>query len=95
MNEVIQVFLGILIVAVLHLLIFTILGKLVFGGISTANYGFGIIYLFAVLGIGIVQLIYVLPLIAWLKRQQQWGLMRGVMIGAILTALLNAVCYLL
>ena len=44
--------------------------------------------------IGLPQLIYVIPIVFWLKRRQRWGLMKGVIIGAILTALLNGGCFL-
>lgn len=44
--------------------------------------------------IGLTQLIYVIPIVFWLKRRQRWGLMKGVIIGAILTALLNGGCFL-
>lgn len=50
---------------------------------------------FAFLGIGLTQAIYVVPAIVVLRRRQQWGLMKGVIIGAIITALLNGGCWLL
>ena len=40
------------------------------------------------------QLLYVIPLVLWFRRRQYWGLMKGVIIGAVLTALLNGTCYL-
>ncbi|MBD0345125.1 MAG: hypothetical protein ICV63_09955 [Coleofasciculus sp. Co-bin14] len=40
------------------------------------------------------QFIYVIPVVLWLKRQQRWGLMKGIIIGAVLTALLNGGCWL-
>lgn len=39
--------------------------------------------------IGIWQLLYAIPLVLWLKRQQQWGRMKGVIIGAVVTILTN------
>ena len=44
---------------------------------------------------GLTQLIYVIPIVFWLKRQRRWGLMKGIIIGAVLTALLNGGCWLL
>ncbi len=44
---------------------------------------------------GLTQLIYVIPMVFWLKRQRRWGLMKGIIIGAVLTALLNGGCWLL
>lgn len=43
---------------------------------------------------GLTQLIYLIPIILQLKRQQKWGLMKGVIIGAVLTALLNGGCWI-
>ncbi|AOY79365.1 hypothetical protein BJP36_04970 [Moorena producens JHB] len=48
----------------------------------------------SLMGIGISQLIYVIPLIIRLKQQQRWEVMKGVIIGAVLTALLNGGCWL-
>ena len=44
---------------------------------------------------GLSQLFYVIPLVFWLKRRQRWGLMKGVIIGAVITALLNGSCWIL
>ncbi len=44
--------------------------------------------------IGIVQLLYVIPLAIHLKRQQKVETMKGVIIGAIITILLNGGCWL-
>jgi len=54
---------------------------------------------FSVLIIGIAgllfwQLLYVIPLTLWLKNQRKFGMMKGVIIGAVLTALLNGACFL-
>jgi hypothetical protein len=46
-------------------------------------------------GIGLFQILYVIPVVFWLKRRQKGGLMKGVIIGAVLTALLNGGCWLL
>jgi len=51
---------------------------------------------FAVLAcIGIAQLVYVIPLGLWLRHKRRLVTMQGVIIGAVFTALLNGVCYLL
>jgi Na+/proline symporter len=44
--------------------------------------------------IGLTQLLYVIPLVLYLKRQRRWGWMKGVIIGACLTALVNGGCWL-
>jgi hypothetical protein len=46
-----------------------------------------------IFGICLYQLLYVLPAIIWLKRQQRWGLMKGIIIGAVITALLSGPCF--
>lgn len=49
---------------------------------------------YLVFSIGVLQLLYVIPLILLFKRQQKWGMMKGMIIGAVLTALLNAVIFI-
>jgi hypothetical protein len=43
----------------------------------------------AILGFWFWQLFYVIPIILWLKRRGQKSLMKGVVFGAVLTALMN------
>lgn len=59
-------------------------------GIQVLSVLFG----YALTGIGISQLMYVVPYVIRLHRRREWGLMKGVIIGAVLTALLNAACYI-
>ncbi len=47
------------------------------------------------IGISIVQLIYGIPAMLWLRRRQQFALMKGVIIGTVITALLNGGCFLM
>lgn len=51
--------------------------------------------IYAFLGVGIFQLFYVVPMVIVLARRQQWDLMKGVILGATLTALLNGGCWLM
>ncbi len=44
--------------------------------------------------IGFSQFIYVIPLLIFLNYEQRWGIIKGVMIGAVITALVNAGYYL-
>jgi hypothetical protein len=39
--------------------------------------------------IGIWQLFYAIPIILWLKRTRQWGRMKGVIIGSVVTFVTN------
>ncbi len=44
-------------------------------------------------GIGLSQLFYVLPLCLWLQRRGRAELAKGVVIGAVITFLLNGSCF--
>lgn len=46
-------------------------------------------------GLGIVQLIYVIPAIIVLRRRREFALLKGLIVGAVVTALLNGGCWLL
>lgn len=106
-NEAIQIGLGMLLLFGLHVAAIAI-GATASGILSSVAAGLpsgsllsGIlqnlmaILLFAFLGIGLTQAIYAVPAIVVLRRRQQWGLMKGVIIGAVITALLNGGCWLL
>jgi hypothetical protein len=51
--------------------------------------------LYSVGGIGLLQLLYVVPRSLVLRRQQRWSRMKGVIIGAVIVALLNGGCWVL
>jgi ABC-type arginine transport system permease subunit len=44
------------------------------------------------LRIGLSQLIYVLPLSFWAQSQQNWGFLKGTIVAAIFTILINGSC---
>ncbi len=94
MNELGKIFLGIFLLTGIHISVLTILGVIASIPISGVNY-FVAIYIYALAGIGITQLIYVIPLIFWLRWKRKWGLMKGIILGAVITALLNGGCWLL
>jgi hypothetical protein len=50
--------------------------------------------LYGAMGFLFLQLFYVIPLTIWLSRRGKNGMMKGVMIGAVLTALFNGTCFL-
>ncbi|WP_449417382.1 hypothetical protein [Phormidium nigroviride] len=56
---------------------------------------FTVVISYAIIGIGLSQLLYIVPIVISLKRKQKWGEMKGVIIGAILTALISGGCFLL
>jgi hypothetical protein len=51
--------------------------------------------IFVAAGIGLVQFVYILPICVYLNRRREWDLMKGVIIGACLSLLLNGGCWLL
>jgi hypothetical protein len=91
-SEIPQVFLATLGVLITNAAIFGI-------GVYLAlhNYGrsFFTIAALSSAGISITQLIYIIPVIIWLNRRGQFALKKGVIIGAVITALLNGGCYLI
>ena len=44
--------------------------------------------------IGLTQLTYAIPLCVWLRRRRRFDTMKGVIIGAVITMLLNGGCFL-
>ncbi len=97
-NEFSYVVGGIFLVLGMHIIAILILGILAYIELMLASqYNirffqpiFGIYFL----GIGMTQLVYIIPVISRLKRQEKFALMKGVIIGAILTALLNSACWI-
>lgn len=94
MPEVLWIFLGIGLVAILHFFAFTISSVILGIVLNTAMASIAAkIAIFSIFGIGVAQLIYIIPMIIYLAGRKAWGLMKGVIIGAIFTALLNGGCW--
>lgn len=55
-----------------------------------ANYNWIFLFLLP----GLTQLVYVIPLVFWFRKRQNWGMMKGIITGAVFTALLNGGCFL-
>ncbi|MGC1396473.1 MAG: hypothetical protein WA828_19595 [Coleofasciculaceae cyanobacterium] len=94
-NEIKNIVLGVLLLLGMHLaflLLLILLLVIVTNLPAFIGYNWSIIYL--IFSIGIAQLIYVIPAIFWLKQRGRFGLMKGVIIGAVITALLNGGCWL-
>ncbi|BAY07645.1 hypothetical protein [Calothrix sp. NIES-2098] len=97
-NEILNIILGIFLLFGLHLLavgIIFLLGwgyGLIFG---YSNYYYLGIWIIGSWGFFLWQMLYVIPLCIWLRRQQRLAMMKGVIIGAVITALLNGTCFLL
>lgn len=97
-NEITEVRKGVFWVLALHVmagLIYSLLVYYATVNVKAINSSLLNFVIYAVLGIGISQFVYIVPVIFLLYRQQEWGLMKGVIIGAVLTALLNGACWLL
>ncbi|AFZ15305.1 hypothetical protein Cri9333_4524 [Crinalium epipsammum PCC 9333] len=86
-NESEGIALGILGVLGMNFLVFFLL-------LNYTNYN-STVSLAVLFGICLYQLLYVVPAIIFLKRQQRWGLMKGVIIGAVTTALLSGPCFVM
>ena len=97
-NEIRGIIGGVFLVLGMHLLVW-FFGAIILTLISyiskDLSLEMGIVALYALLGIGIAQLFYVIPLVMWFQQRRQWGLMKGVIIGAVMTALLNGGCWLI
>ncbi len=97
-NEILQILLGILLLFGLHLLaggIIFLIGWFYGQIFGYSNYNFLGIWIIGSWGFFIWQMLYVIPLCLWLRRQQRLAMMKGVIIGAVITALLNGTCFLL
>ena len=77
------------------------LGLLICWGCNIVHLGIGFFLILSVMplgvfvfgGIGVVQLAYVIPLCLRFKANGQTNLMKGLIIGASVTALLNVGCW--
>lgn len=96
-NSVMNTVIGVLSVFVGHVVI----SALMFGiGFLIAEFApqsqeLLIFFLFAFFGIGITQLLYVIPLALWARSKGRYDTMKGVIIAAVITLLLNGGCFLL
>lgn len=94
-NQLIGIFIGILALIGMHILLGLVIlsGGLLVGRI-VGGYSIFSVWFYGATGFFIWQLIYVLPMVIWLRRRRNLGIMKGVIIGAALTALLNGGCFL-
>jgi Na+/proline symporter len=95
-NEVLQFFLGILFLFGMHII--SAIAIFLLGYIISpifGNYTFLGVWIYAAYGFFLIQLLYVIPVTLWLRRQQRIGMMKGMIVGAVITALLNGSCFLL
>jgi hypothetical protein len=94
-NQLWEIIKGILLLIAMHavaiLIIFAISYIL---QITQGGYA-GLSFFFALAALFLIQLLYVIPTCIWLKRKRKPLMMKGVIIGAVITALVNGGCFLL
>lgn len=91
-TEIIKVAIGFFVTIVLHLLFITFaipLLLLVLGASDPSSLRGALSFLLLLAGIGLWQFLYVIPLALWLKSTRRVAVMKGVLIAAALTFLLN------
>ena len=94
-NELMGLFFGLLGLIGMHILLVVVIlssGLIVdriVGGYSAFS-----VWFYGAIGFFIWQLIYVLPMVIWLRRRRNLGMMKGVIIGAVVTALFNGGVFL-
>ncbi|HEY9623006.1 MAG TPA: hypothetical protein V6C78_21800 [Crinalium sp.] len=94
-NEIQEIIKGILLLLLFHILagaIIFLLGFLI--GFITGGYSIFVVWIVGSMGFLFWQLLYVIPLVLRLKRRGKIGMMKGVIICAVFTALVNGACFL-
>ncbi|HEY9300933.1 hypothetical protein NDI44_26230 [Trichocoleus sp. DQ-A3] len=96
-NEFLGVLSGMLLLLGMHLIagLAVFLVSFPIAALLGGGYAILIVWAFSAISIFLWQLLYVIPLIFWLRRRQRRAMVKGVIICAVLTALLNGACYLL
>lgn len=96
-NELAQIFLGFGLLIAFHfaagMLIHIV--SLIIGPLLGFYYVGGVIATVSIIGFMFVQLLYVIPMIIRFRRRRKFGMMKGVIIGAVLTALVNGGCFII
>lgn len=99
-NPTVEVFSGIALLFAFHVMaliaifVVTGLGSLLVSLLRSNFYGLSSVWIWPVFGIGVTQLMYVIPACIYYRRRRRFNLVKGIIIGAILTALLNGGCFL-
>lgn len=89
-KEINNIILGTFLLLGMHSAAFVVL-KILASVILKFNTALAANIIFPIFYIGVLQLLYVVPAVIWLKRKKQTGRMKGVIIGAVITALLNII----
>jgi amino acid permease len=98
-SEISNIFIGIVLLILCHLAYLMLAGLIVYLLASMPNTDISqkvnTVLGISVLGIGLTQALYVVPLCLYLSKRRQHTVVKGVLIGAVLTMLLNGSCFLL
>jgi len=89
-NEVVEIIVGIVLTLVMHCLV---LAALIFTSPYLPYFNRDYNFFLIPASIGLWQFFYIIPLIFLLKKRQRWGVMKGVIACAVLTALINGGCW--
>jgi hypothetical protein len=91
-----SILLGVFLVKFVHMLVFTIFISIGYS-IPTGNMRNTLLTIvgYFYLGLFITQLIYIIPLYLFFKRRSYRYIATGIIVGAVITALVNGGCYLM
>ncbi|MEL6232619.1 MAG: hypothetical protein AAFR24_22160 [Cyanobacteria bacterium J06627_3] len=93
-NEIAQIVGGFMVLMAFHGIAATLIFALGFGiGMLIGGYSFLTIWVVGSMGFLFWQLLYVIPLLLRFKRRRRFGMMKGVIVGATITALVNGACF--
>ena len=90
-----NVLVGIIVLILCHVVAVLLLSLLLWANLTIGATQLAGVAIFGIFGIGITQLLYVVPLCVYLHRRGRVDTAKGVIIGAILTLLLNGGCFIL
>ena len=87
-KETYNIILGIFLLLGMHSAAFIVL-KILASILFRFNATLATYIIFPIFYLGVLQLFYVIPAVFWLRQKKQFGRVKGVIIGAVITALLN------
>lgn len=89
-KETYNIILGIFLLLGMHSAVFIVL-KILASILFRFNITLATYVILPFLNLGVLQLVYVIPAVFWLRQKKQFGRRKGVIIGAVITALINLV----
>ncbi len=95
-SEILYIWIGIFLLGLCHIAYLMLAGLITYSStILPISSRFSTWMGISVFGTGLTQALYVVPLYLYLNKRQQHTVVMGVLIGAILTLLLNGGCFVL